>query len=200
MDQAGQSDWVWVQRVQAGETEAFEVLIHRHEKRLFNLLYRWLGDYEEAAEAAQEVFLSAFRSIRSFRGEALFSTWLYRIAVRQAQNRSLRLQRARQRSVPLGDPDPGRDGDPTSSLVDPEPNQAEEAEQKEIRSRVHEALRSLQPDEALVIILHDLQEVSYEEMATMLEIPLGTVKSRLHRARRALKAQLTPHFSPKATG
>jgi len=188
MDHEGRSDWEWVQRVQAGETDAFEVLVRRHEKSMVNLLYRWLGDYDEAAEVSQEVFLSAYRSIRRFRGEARFSTWLYRIAVNHGKNRRKSMLVSHQRMVPL-------------EVIDPVGNEAQDpakaAEKAEIHDLVQKGLRALDADDALLILLHDLQDVPYEEISKILDIPIGTVKSRLHRARQALRPKLAPYFSPK---
>lgn len=185
MDHEERSDWECVQKVQTGDADAFEFLVRRHEKRIFNLLYRWLGNYDEAADVAQEVFLSAFRAIKRFRGESSFATWLYRIGVNHAKNRHKGLLLTRQRMSADELPDPP--GDPTS---DP----AHEVERHELHELVQQGLSSIQADDALMILLHDLQDVRYEEMAAMLEIPLGTVKSRLHRARQALKNKLAPHF------
>ena len=179
------SDWECVQKVQDGDADAFEALVRRHEKRIFNLLYRWLGDYDEAAEVAQEVFLSAFRAIKRFRGDSSFATWLYRIGVNHAKNRqkSLLLARRRQQSTEVSDPP----GDPAS---DP----AMGVELRERHDLVQWGLSDLDADDALLILLHDLQEFRYEEIAELLDIPLGTVKSRLHRARQALKTKLAPYF------
>lgn len=159
MDHEGKSDWAWVQKVQGGETEAFEVLVHRHEKTIFNLLYRWLGDYNEAADVAQEVFLSAYRSIKSFRGESSFSTWLYRIAINQAKNRRKSLTTSQQRMVPLEVTDPERDGGPVASLPHPGPDPAQAAEQQEMQELVQKGLNSLESDDAMLILLHGLQGV-----------------------------------------
>jgi RNA polymerase sigma-70 factor, ECF subfamily len=181
----GISDGECVRSVQKGETDAFEILIHRHQKTIFNLAYRLLGDYEEATDTAQEVFLSAYRSIQQFRGEAAFSTWLYRIAVNHATTRRKSLAQARQRMVPLAAADPVSDGH-----LGP----AETAAQREIQDRVQEALNHLEPSDALIILLRDLQDAPYEEVARILEVPIGTVKSRLHRARQALKSRLACYF------
>jgi len=199
MDHEEKNDGEWVRRVQGGETEAFEVLVRRHEKSIFNLLYRWLGDYDEAAETAQEVFLSAYRSIRNFRGDSKFSTWLYRIAVNHAKNRQKGLGASRRRMTPLESADPDGEGGPVARLPDPGPDPVQEAERAETHQRVQKWLGSLNADEALLILLHDLQDVGYEEMAQILNIPLGTVKSRLHRARLALKAKLAPYFNSLRT-
>lgn len=173
--------------IQRGETDAFEILVRRHEKTIFNLVYRMLGDYDDAAEVSQEVFLSAYRAIGQFRGDANFSTWLYRIALNHATTRRRSLGSRHQRTVPIHEIEP---------LTDPELGPAETLEKKEIRERVQLALNKLEPDDATVILLRDLQDVPYEEVARVLEIPVGTVKSRLHRARQALKAHLATHFFP----
>jgi RNA polymerase sigma-70 factor (ECF subfamily) len=171
--------------IQRGETDAFEILVRRHEKTIFNLVYRMLGDYDDAAEVSQEVFLSAYRAIGQFRGDANFSTWLYRIALNHATTRRRSISSRHQKTVPIDDMEP---------LSDPELGPAETLERKEIRERVQLALNKLEPDDATMILLRDLQDISYDEVARVLEIPVGTVKSRLHRARQALKTQLATYF------
>jgi len=171
--------------IQRGDTDAFEILVRRHEKTIFNLVYRMLGDYDDAAEVSQEVFLSAYRALGQFRGEANFSTWLYRIALNHATSRRRSLSARRQKVVPLHE---------TESLTDSGPSPTEALERKEMRERVQAALNKLEPEDATVILLRDLQDIPYDEVARVLEIPVGTVKSRLHRARQALKAQLATYF------
>jgi RNA polymerase sigma-70 factor (ECF subfamily) len=185
MVSAAISDAECVQNLQRGQTDAFEILIRRHEKTIFNLVYRMLGDYDEAAEVSQEAFLSAYRAIGTFRGDSNFSTWLYRIALNHATTRRKTLNTRQQRNVSMENTEP---------VSDPQPGPAETMEKKEIRERVQQALNSLEPDDATVILLRDLQDVPYEEVARVLEIPIGTVKSRLHRARQALKAELSSYF------
>ena len=179
------SDAECVRRLQRGETDAFETLIRRHQKTIFNLVYRMLGDYDEAAEISQEAFLSAFRAIGSFRGQSNFSTWLYRIALNHATTRRKSLNTRQQRNVSI---------ETTEPVIDPHPGPAETMEKKELRERVQLALNSLEPDDAAVILLRDLQDVPYDEVARVLEIPVGTVKSRLYRARQALKTELASYF------
>lgn len=181
----GIGDAECVRRVQQGDTDSFEVLVRRHQKAIFNLIYRLLGNYDEAAEVAQEVFLSAFKSIHQFRGEANFSTWLYRIGLNHATTRRKSLNISQHRHIPL---------DGTEVIADGAVDPAKNLEHKEIQRRVQQALNSLDPEDARIILLRDLQDVPYEDVAEMLDIPVGTVKSRLHRARRALKTSLAPYF------
>jgi len=181
----GIGDTECVRRVQQGDTDCFEILVRRHQKAIFNLVYRLLGDYDEAAEISQEVFLSAFKSIHQFRGDANFSTWLYRIGLNHASTRRKTLNTSQQHHTPLDGTEVSGDGG-----VDP----AKNVEQKEMQQRVQQALNSLDPDDARIILLRDLQDVTYEDVAEMLDIPIGTVKSRLHRARQALRVCLAPYF------
>jgi RNA polymerase sigma-70 factor, ECF subfamily len=179
------SDATCVRRLQRGDINAFETLVRRHEKAIFNLVYRMLGDYDDAAEISQEVFLSAYRAIGQFRGESNFSTWLYRIAVNHATTRRRTTSSRQKRLVPL---------DGSEIVEDGQCGPAETLEKKELRERVQRALNELDPEDAAVILLRDLQDVPYEDVARVLEIPVGTVKSRLHRARQALKARLKAYF------
>lgn len=174
-----------VKRVQRGDTQSFEILVRRHQKTTFNLIYRFLGDYDEATETAQEVFLSAYRSIQQFRGDANFATWLYRIAFNHASSRRKSLNSKLQRHVAL------EDEVVADCSADPETS----AERREIQQCVQQALNSLDRDDAQIILLRDLQDVRYEDIAETLDVPVGTVKSRLHRARQALRASLAPYFS-----
>ncbi|HWO41941.1 MAG TPA: sigma-70 family RNA polymerase sigma factor [Candidatus Eisenbacteria bacterium] len=179
------SDRECIERLQQGETGAFEILVRRHQKTIFNLVYRLLGDYDEAAEIAQEAFLSAYKSVAQFRGDANFSTWLYRIAINHASTRRKNLVSAQQRNVPLETTDP---------IDERRPDPADSLERKEIQERVQKALNTLEPNDAAIILLRDMQDMPYDEVARMLELPVGTVKSRLYRARQALKSRLAPYF------
>src|SRR5215470_4645356 len=153
------SDAECVRRLLQGEADAFEILVRRHQKAIFNLVYRMLGDYDEAAEVSQETFLSAYRSIGQFRGDANFSTWLYRIAINHASTRRKTLNSRQRKVVPIESAD---------SLHDPEPGPLEILEKQEIREKVQFALNQLEPDDAAVILLRDLQDVSYSEVAHVL--------------------------------
>lgn len=179
------SDAACVRRLQRGDIDAFEILVRRHEKTIFNLVYRMLGDYDDAAETSQEVFLSVYRAIGQFRGDANFSTWLYRIALNHAATRRKSVISRQKRLLPL-------DGSEMADEAQTGP--AETLEKKELRESVQRALNQLAPDDAAIILLRDLQDVPYEDVAKVLKIPVGTVKSRLHRARQALKARLAAYF------
>jgi RNA polymerase sigma-70 factor (ECF subfamily) len=183
-------DWACVQRVQRGETDAFENLVLRHQKTIFNLVYRMLSDYDEAAEIAQEAFLSAFKSIGQFRGEASFSTWLFRIALNHATNRRKTLTNRQRHTVPL---------DQTEPVDHRFPDPAKFAESRQTRSLVQEALNKLSPEHCEIVVLIDMQGVSYEDAADAIGIKIETVKTRLHRARQALKAQLAPVFKDRGS-
>lgn len=185
MKAEGIGDAELVNRVQQGDTDSFEVLVRRHQKAIFNIIYRLLGDYDEASEVAQEVFLSAYKAIAHFRGDANFYTWLYRIAFNQASTRRKRLGISQQRHLPLATVELSDNG-----CSDP----AKTVERKELQRRVQGALDTLDKEDAMIILLRDLQDFAYEDVAVILKIPLGTVKSRLHRARRALKTRLAPYF------
>ena len=185
MKAEGIGDAELVKRVRQGDTDSFEVLVRRHQKAIFNMIYRLLGDYDEASEVAQEVFLSAYKAIHQFRGDANFYTWLYRIAFNHASTRRKSLNISQRRYMPLASVDL-----PDNGCLDP----AKGAEQKELQQRVQLALDALDKEDAMIILLRDLQDFAYEDVAVILKIPIGTVKSRLHRARRALKARLAPYF------
>lgn len=178
------SDAACVRRLQRGDVNAFEILVRRHEKAIFNLVYRMLGDYDDAAETSQEVFLSAYRAIGQFRGDANFSTWIYRIALNHAITRRKSTNLRQKRFVPI---------DGTDMTDEAQIGPAETLEKKELRERVQRALNELEPQDATVILLRDLQDFPYEDVARVLKIPVGTVKSRLHRARQALKARLAAY-------
>lgn len=177
------SDEIYVERVQRGDTDAFEILVRRHQKTVFNLAYRMIGDYEEATEVAQEVFLSAFKYIRQFRKDAKFSTWLYRIALNQGSTQRKSVASRRQRTVSLVNMEPV-----DASMRDP----ALLVANKEIQFHIQSAIGGLAPDHAAVVVLIDMQGASYETAADVLQIRIDTVKTRLHRARQALKIKLLP--------
>jgi len=173
---------------QKGDTDAFEILVERHQKRMLNVAYRMLGDYDEACDVVQEAFLAAYHAIRSFRREATFSTWLYGIVVNHARNRIKQTEvRLRHEARSIDDPVGLRDGSLQRELPDCGESAAERLEKKEVEARVQACIRALEADQREVLILRDIQGFSYEEIGGLLKLADGTVKSRLFRARAALK-------------
>ena len=177
-----------VLRCQKGDAEAFEILVDRHQKRMLNVAFRMLGDYDEACDVVQESFLAAYRALRTFRREAKFSTWLYGIVVNQARNRLKQAQgRARHETRSLDDPVEMTDGGLSRQVADGERDANAELEKKEVQRAVRECIRALDAEYREVLVLRDIQGFSYDEIGDMLKLPDGTVKSRLFRARVFLK-------------
>ncbi len=174
-----------VARWRSGDATAFEALVQRHERRVFRLLVRMLGSHSEAEDVAQETFLNLHRHGHRFRGEARFSTFVYRVAANAALNRRRTLGRshARERSLAGGE---------ASGIATPLPpvDPEREAAGAQVRSRVQEALLALSPALRLPLVLYDIEGLGYAEVAQVLELAEGTVKSRIHRARQALRPLL----------
>jgi RNA polymerase sigma-70 factor, ECF subfamily len=176
---------------QKGDVEAFGILVERYQKKMLNVAYRMIGDYEEACDAVQEAFLAAFRAISKFRREARFSTWLYGIVVNSAKNRRIQMKRRTTRfdreREGSGDSPGGRGGCDCSAVSVPQDSILERLEKKELEARVQECIGLLDDGHREILILRDIQGLSYDEMVAVLKIPLGTVRSRLFRARNTLK-------------
>lgn len=171
-----------------GDAQAFEILVNRYQKQMFNIAFRMTGSSEEACEIVQEAFLSAYRSIKKYRGEARFSTWLYSITVNQTRSR-LKEMRSRvfHEGLSIDDP-PGDDSlSPAVEYPSHQMGVAEQVELKEIRDKVQECINALNDEHREVVVMRDIQGFSYDEIAEMLKVPDGTVKSRLFRARLLLK-------------
>ncbi len=179
-------DSALVAEVRAGQRGAFDVLVRRHQDRVWRVCLRWLGDPATAEEIAQDVFLAAFRGLAGFRGESSFRTWLLRITVNHCQNaRTARHRRGWGRHDALDSEDA-----PVREVVDPAPLADTRADGAQSRARLHAALASLEEDLRAVVLLRDVEDLDYEEIAQVLDVPRGTVKSRLHRARTLLAEQL----------
>ncbi len=171
-----------VERCRAGDEEACEALVRQYQERVFALISRMTGDPDRVEDIAQEVFLKAFRSLKSFRGGSRFYTWLYRITVNTVLN-TMRSQGRRQETSldALG-------GLEVQADADMEP--AEVTARLELARRVREAIDQLEEPYRVIIYLRELEDLSYEEIAEVVELPVGTVKSRLFRARQHLKGLL----------
>ncbi len=197
--EAGSSDIrQLVARAKQGDREAFDVLVERYTPRVYNLALRITGSREEAEDCVQEAFLRAFTALRGFRGEAAFSTWLYRVAVNAANDACRRLRGQPMRASELADPgseEAAPEVDALGGSSGSGTNSPEESLlQAQRREVVIEAIRSLPEHHRTVIVLYDLQGLSYEEIGRVLGARVGTVKSRLNRARLALKERLEPHL------
>lgn len=176
-----------VTRAQSGDRAAFGSLVERYQERVLNLCYRRLNDRELALDATQEAFLKAYRGLARFRAESRFYTWLFRIAVNEATTAHRRRTRRRAGSLQAEGAEGERLPEPAADeSYDP---QAEVARGDE-RTVLMAAIAELEEEQARVVILRDVEQLSYQEVADILEIPLGSVKSRLHRARHALKTRL----------
>lgn len=150
-----------------GDPAAFEELVRRHEQRIYNLSLRMLGRPEDARDATQETFMAALRKLPTFRGDSALSTWLHRVAVNSCYDILRRRKRRAEESMPEEPgPAPGDVAESSSEAVD-----------------VQRALSEVPEEFRAVLILHDVQDLPYEEIADIIGVPVGTVKSRLHRGR-----------------
>lgn len=184
-------DAILIRAYQEGDKAAFDQLVIKHQNRLFNLCYRLLGDYQEANDSAQETFIKVYRSLKRFRFESAFSTWLYRIAVNTCKNRlKSSAYRHKERMVSLGNPVSPHVGSPALEIQDEGPSPVVELEKKEIMSAIQEAINTLPPEQKEVVTLRDIEGFSYEEIVEITGFNLGTVKSRLARARLDLRTKL----------
>ena len=182
---------VLIERSQGGDLAAFDQLVLRHQQEVFAVAIRMLGNREEAQDVAQDVFVRAFRAIGSFRREAKLSTWLVSITMNLCRNRRRWwARRKRVIAASLDEPVETEEGASGREIADPSPTPAETAEQRERQRQVAATLQILSEAERTVIVLRDLQGYSYEEIAQVLRCRVGTVKSRLSRARVQLRALL----------
>lgn len=186
-----------VSLARGGDEGAYERLVVAHQRRVFNVAYRILGDHDEAADATQEAFVHAYRALGGFRGEARFGNWLLAIVLNQCRNRLKRWKRrARSKHDSLSEPVGGEGSDLRRELSDPAPNPLERLESRQLEELVRDEVRHLDEEQAAVLVLRELQDIGYEEIAQMLGVPVGTVKSRLHRGRSALAERLRVRLGP----
>jgi len=168
----------FVQRLRAGDPGAFEELVRAYQHRVFGVAVRMLGNAAEAEEIAQEVFLRVHRSVGEFRGEAKLSTWLYAITSRLCLNRLASAERRHRRAG-------------AEALADvPASDTGGGLEHDEVETALRQAIAALPEERRIVVVLRDVEGLSYDEIATALNLEPGTVRSRLHRARLDLKAKL----------
>ena len=181
----------WIAAAREGDQGAFEELVLLYEKRVLALTQRMCGNPEDAAEAAQEAFLAAWQGLKNFRGDSSFSTWLYRLSSNACVD-LLRREGRRQAAVSLDGEDLNLDS------PSPIPSPQEEAERRELREQIEAGLRALPPEYREVLVLREMQQLRYDEIAHVLELDVGTVKSRISRGRKRLRSFLLEqgNFSP----
>lgn len=177
-----------LERAKKGEVEAFELLIERYQKKVFNIALKMLGNYDDASELAQEAFIKIYKSIKGFKEESSFSTWVYRIATNVCLD-ELRKRKNRKLTY-LDEVIQSEDGDLKREIADQGLSPDAIAEQKELKRALNQAILSLSEEHRVVLIMRDLHGMTYEEIAKVTKCPEGTVKSRINRARLSLKETL----------
>ena len=182
-----------VRRVQHGDKKAFDVLVRKYQQKIVKLISRYVRDQDEALDVAQETFIKAYRALANFRGESAFYTWLYRIAINTAKNYLV----AQSRRPPDTDIDAEDavqfEGDSALRETD---LPAQLVHRDEVERVIYEAIDGLPEDLRTAITLRELEGLSYEEIAQAMECPIGTVRSRIFRAREAIEAKLKPLLEP----
>ena len=180
-----------IESCKAGDERAFAEIVLTYQKKVFNMAYRMLSNKEEAKDLAQEVFLSVYESIKDLREEVKFEPWLTQITLNHCRNRWKYLKRRKYfSSDSLDEPVETEDGDMTRQICDPSDDPETLVEKKMIQQWIQRGLLELKEEQRELIVLRDLQGLSYEEIGKLFSLPEGTVKSRLHRARMDLKEVL----------
>lgn len=183
---------VLIRRLQQRDEKAFEEIVRMYQHKVFNLVYRMIGNSEEAEDVAQEVFVTVFKAIDSFRGEAKFSTWLYRIAANHCKNRMKYLGRRSYKATgELNEATEKEAAEAQPSAMRPHVDGPDAVlEGLELERTVQDGIKALEEEHRVLIILRDVEDLSYEEISSITGLELGTVKSRLHRARLQLKEHM----------
>ncbi len=178
-----------VERAQRGDKLAFELLVSKYERKLQRLLSRLVRDPAEVEDVAQEAFIKAYRALPTFRGDSAFYTWLYRIGINTAKNHLA----AQGRKVPALSDLPGEEGDEDGGALGRDANTPEdELMSRQVAETVNAAMQALPEELRSAIMLREIEGMSYEDIAAMMNCPIGTVRSRIFRAREAIATQLRP--------
>lgn len=182
-------DFALIERTLKGESSAFDKLVLKYQERIFNIAYRMLGSYEEAKDATQDAFVNAFRSLADFRKESSFYTYLCQIAINVCRNRFKRLNKD-SKLISIDDPLSGDEGELKIEIPDDTNSPRDALAKKDKEVMIQQAINSLDEEHREVVVMRDIEGASYEEIAGVLNINIGTIKSRLHRARHELKDKL----------
>lgn len=179
------ADETLVLRAQKGDQAALAELITRYERKTYNLAYRLMGNHADASDAAQEALVRVYTRLHNFRGDSAFSTWLFRVVTNTCLDELRR--RGRLRHASLDNPLPADEGALPRQTTDDSDGPIERAERREVQAAVQRAIKRLPDEYRTVVVMRDLHDLSYHEIAAVLGTSLGTIKSRLHRARQALR-------------
>ncbi|MDT8449323.1 MAG: RNA polymerase sigma factor RpoE [Wenzhouxiangellaceae bacterium] len=187
-----ETDQLLVERVQKGDKRAFDLLVGKYQHKIVSLVSRYVPDHAEAMDVAQEAFIKAYRAIKRFRGDSAFYTWLYRIAINTAKNYLV----SQSRRPPSSDID-ARDAEQfqVETRLKDRGSPEHELLKEEIERTIHEAIADLPEDLRVAITLREMEGMSYEDIATTMDCPIGTVRSRIFRAREAIDNRLRPLLS-----
>lgn len=184
-----------IRKLQERDEKAFQLCVKLYQDKVYHLTYRMLGNQAEAEDVAQEVFVTVFKAIDTFRGDSKFSTWLYRIAANHCKNRIKYLKRrGHKQTDELTDAsEHALSASLPSTLGEQRANPVEALEGHQLSHVVQRAITKLDEEHRLLLVLRDVEELSYDEIMQVTGLPEGTVKSRLHRARLVLKAEIARH-------
>lgn len=188
------ADDILISRSKNGDLEAFELLVKRYENKVYTVAYRFLGNHADASDLAQEAFLRLYQSLSGFRGESGFMTWMYRITANVCRDELRRRQKYQ--VISLDAEDVNNQNNTMSQLPGRDPTPEEALENKEFNELIQQCLLSLSEEHRLVLIMREIQDMSYEEIADVLKCSLGTVKSRLNRARMAFREKYNARREP----
>jgi RNA polymerase sigma-70 factor (ECF subfamily) len=183
------ADEVLVKRAQGGDLGAYDELVRRYQERIYSTLYHMTANHEDANDLAQEAFIKAFRALKSFKGDASFFTWLYRIAVNKTIN--FLKQRKQRANLSLNDLDFNAEHDPDLVALISDKTPRREINLAELQERLNAAMRKLSEEHRLVVTLHDVQGLPHEQISKIMDCNVGTVRSRLFYARQQLQAHLS---------
>lgn len=187
-----ETDQLLVERVQKGDKRAFDLLVGKYQHKIVSLISRYVSDHAEALDVAQEAFIKAYRAIGRFRGDSAFYTWMYRIAINTAKNHLV----SQSRRPPSSDVD-AQDAEQfqVDTRLKDRGSPEHELLKEEIERTIHDAISELPDDLRVAITLREMEGMSYEDIATTMDCPIGTVRSRIFRAREAIDGRLRPLLS-----